>query len=158
MSSTSPRRLLVVAHAPSPNTRRMVDAVLEGANSPEVEGVETRHVAPLEASATDVLAADAIILGTPENLGYMSGALKDFFDRIYEPCLEKTEGRPYALYVRAGTDGTGTQRAVKTIVRGLRWRAVQEPLLCRGPWQESFVEQCRDLGLLMAASLDAGLF
>ena len=92
----------------------MVRAVLDGARSPDVEGVDTRHVVPLEANADDVFQADAIILGTPENLGYMSGALKDFFDRIYEPCLEKTEGRPYALFVRAGTDGTGTQRAVKT--------------------------------------------
>ena len=155
---TTRRTLLVVAHAPSPNTSRMVRAVLDGARSPDVEGVDTRHVVPLEANADDVFQADAIILGTPENLGYMSGALKDFFDRIYEPCLEKTEGRPYALFVRAGTDGTGTQRAVKTIVRGLRWKAVQEPLLCKGPWRDSFEDDCRDLGRLMAASLDAGLF
>src|SRR5215471_16570941 len=96
------KRLLLVAHAPSPNTAALRDAVIRGATSPDVSGIEFRFVAPLEARADDVLAAQAIILGTPENLGYMSGALKDFFDRIYYPCLELTQGMPYALYMRAG--------------------------------------------------------
>ncbi len=153
-----PRSLLVVAHAPSPNTRRMVRAIVDGAASIETTTVAVRHVPPLEATPADVLGAHALILGTPENLGYMSGALKDFFDRIYYPCLEVTHGRPYALYVRAGTNGTGTLRAVDTIVRGLKWRAVQAPLLCKGPWQDTFVDQCSALGQTMAAGLDADLF
>jgi hypothetical protein len=88
----------------------------------------------------------------------MSGALKDFFDRTYYGVIEKTEGLPYCLYIRAGHDGTGTKRGVETIVTGLRWRAVQEPLVCRGEWQESFVDDCRDLGMAMAAGLEAGIF
>ena len=152
------KHLLVVAHAPSPNTQRLLDAVLDGARTPEIENVEVRCLSPFQAGAEDVLVADAIILGTTENLGYMSGALKDFFDRIYYPCLKKTQGLPYALYVRAGHDGTGTRRGVETIVTGLRWRAVQEPLVCRGEWQEAFVDQCRDLGAAMAAGLDVGVF
>lgn len=155
MSET--KRLLVVAHAPSPNTTRMKDAVLSGARNEDIEAVETVYRPPLEAGPEDVLAADAIILGTTENLGYMSGALKDFFDRSYYPCLEKTEGLPYALYVRAGRDGTGTLRAVDSITTGLRWRPAQEPLLCRGEFDEAFLEQCEELGLYMAASLDAGI-
>lgn len=153
----SQKRLLIVAHAPSPNTRMLMDAASEGARSPEIDNVEVAALSPFEAGPDDVLAAHAIILGTTENLGYMSGALKDFFDRVYYPCLEHTQGLPYVLYVRAGHDGTGTRRAVETIVTGLRWRAVREPLICRGEWREGFIEECRELGLLMAAGLDAGI-
>jgi len=88
----------------------------------------------------------------------MSGALKDFFDRTYYVVIEKSEGLPYCLYVRAGHDGTGTRRGVETIVTGLRWRAVQEPLICRGAWQDRFADDCRDLGMAMAAGLEAGIF
>jgi hypothetical protein len=152
------KRLLVIAHAPSDNTRRLRAAVLAGARSGNAEAVETLALSPFATGPADVLAADAVILGTTENLGYMSGALKDFFDRCYYPCLEKTQGLPYCLYIRAGHDGTGTRRGVDTIVTGLRWRAVQAPLVCRGPWQERFVEDCRELGAAMAAGLDAGIF
>lgn len=153
-----PKRLLLVAHAPSPNTAALRDAVLRGTRSPEIEGVEVVTKPPLEAGPEDVLAAQAVILGTPENLGYMSGALKDFFDRTYYPCLERTQGMPYALYVRAGHDGTGTCRAVATITTGLRWRAVQDPLVLRGAYDPGFVPRCEELGMLMAAGLEAGVF
>ena len=152
------KRLLIIAHAPSPNTLAMREAALRGARSEEVSGVEVDCRGPFETEPEHVLAADALLLGTTENLGYMSGALKDFFDRCYYPCLEQTQGRAYALYIRAGHDGTGTRRGVETITTGLRWRAVREPLLCRGAWQESFVEECEELGLLMAAGLEAGVF
>ena len=152
------RHLLIVAHAPSPNTRRLVDALLNGARHPDIGGITVSWKPPLEAGPEDVLAADAIILGTTENLGYMSGALKDFFDRSYNTCLEKTQGMPCALYIRAGSDGTGTRRGVETILTGLRWRAVQEPLLCKGPWQPAFVDQCEELGAAMAAGAAAGIF
>lgn len=152
------KQLLVVAHVPSENTRRLRDAVLEGARHPDVGGVSVQVLTPFGTGPDEVRAADALILGTTENLGYMSGALKDFFDRIYYPCLEETQGRPYALYIRAGHDGTGTRRAVESIVTGLRWRAVREPLVCRGSWQEEFVEQCRELGTLVAAGLETGIF
>ncbi len=152
------KNLLIVAHAPSENTRRMVEAALKGACHPDIDGVDCRWVPPLEAVAEDVLACDAIILGTTENLGYMSGALKDFFDRIYYPCLEKTQALPCAMYIRAGHDGTGTRRAVEAICTGLRWSWAQEPLLCRGEWQESFVGECEELGMTIAAGLDAGIY
>lgn len=150
--------LLVVAHAPSDNTRKLVEAVLRGAASPDIENVTTRWVAPLQASPEDVLQADAILLGTTENLGYMSGALKDFFDRCYYPVLEQKQGLPCALYIRAGMDGTGTRRAVESIVTGLRWNWARDPLVLRGDWQERFVEDAEELGLYMAAGLDSGIF
>jgi multimeric flavodoxin WrbA len=150
------RRLLIVAHAPSENTQALRDAVARGAASEA--GLDVKVIAPLQAGPDDVLAANAVILGTTENLGYMSGALKDFFDRAYNPLLERTQGLPAALYIRAGSDGTGTRRAVETILTGLRWKLVQEPLLCKGPWQPGFVAQCEELGAAMAAGLAAGIF
>ena len=152
------KHLLIVAHAPSENTRRLRDALAEGASAPEIEAVDLRVQSPFNTDAADVLAADALLLFTTENLGYMSGALKDFFDRCYYPCLDKTDGLAYALCVRTGHDGTGTCRAVASITTGLRWRPVQEPLVCRGAFQEDFLRQSRELGMLMAAGLEAGVF
>ena len=120
------KTLLIVSHAPSPNTRRLLDAVVAGAGHEDIEDVRVAALSPFDTGPEEVMSADALILGTTENLGYMSGALKDFFDRIYYPCLEETQALPYALYVRAGKDGTGTCRAVESIATGLRWRAVQE--------------------------------
>lgn len=153
------KRLLIVAHAPSPNTERLRDAALAGAGATEITDVEAVAHSPFATTPEHVLAANAMILGTTENLGYMSGALKDFFDRCYYPCLEHTQGMPYALYVRAGQGGgEGTRRAVESIATGLRWRAVAEPLILRGEWREDFVDQCRELGMTMAAGLEAGVF
>ena len=152
------KRLLIVAHVPSPNTLRLREAAVEGATSPDIEGVEVTAASPFDVGPEDVLAANAILLGTTENLGYMSGALKDFFDRVYYPCLEQTQGLAYALYIRAGHDGTGTRRAVESITTGLRWRAIQEPVLCKGEFDPAFVVTCEELGMAMAAGLEAGIF
>jgi len=151
------KKLLIVAHAPSPNTLKLRNAVAAGASHSDIENVEVTVLAPLDTGPDDVLACNAIILGTTENLGYMSGALKDFFDRCYYPCLEKTQGLPFTFYIRAGHDGTGTRRAIDSITTGLRWKLVQEPLLCRGNYADKFEQQCEELGLYIAASLDNGL-
>lgn len=152
------KQLLIVAHVPSPNTRALRDAVVRGATNPDISGIEVRALTPFEAGPDDVRAANAIVLGTTENLGYMSGALKDFFDRTYYAVLEEKQGLPFALYIRAGHDGTGTRRGVETIVTGLRWKEVQPPLICRGPYSDEFIPQCEELGLAMAAGLEAGIF
>jgi hypothetical protein len=88
----------------------------------------------------------------------MSGLIKDFFERIYYPCLEKTQGLPYALYIRAGNDGAGTQQGVERIVTGLRWSAIQPCLVLQGDYRDSFESDCEELGMLMAAGLEAGVF
>jgi len=151
------KKLLIIAHAPSENTKKMADAVVKGATNPEIEDVEVVCKAPLDTKADDIISAQAVIIGTTENLGYMAGLVKDVFDRCYYPCLEKTQGLPFAFYIRAGHDGTGTQRAIESITTGLRWRLIQEPLVCRGGFQEDFLSQCENLGLSVAASLDAGI-
>jgi multimeric flavodoxin WrbA len=151
------KRLVVIAHDPSSNTRAMVNAVLAGTRDDVVEQVEAIHVRPLEATAEHVLEAHAVIFGTTENLGYMSGALKDFFDRSFYDLVDHTDAMPYAMFIRAGKDGTGTRRAIESICGGLNWKPVQQPLICRGDWDEAFLDQCRELGLTMAAGLEAGI-
>lgn len=153
----SVKKLLIVAHTPSPNTQVLADSVFRGASSPEVVNIQLKALTPFETTPEDVLASDAIIMGTTENLGYMSGALKDFFDRIYYPCLEEKQGLPCALYIRAGHDGTGTRRAVETIVTGLKWRWIRPPIILRGDYKDEFADECEELGLLVAASLEAGI-
>lgn len=151
--------LLVVANTPSDNTQVLADAVWRGAaECADAEGVHVRRLQPPQATAEDVLRADAVILGTTENFGYMSGQLKDFLERIYYPCLGKNEALPWALYIRAGKDGTGTNRAVHSIIGGLSWREVQPPLLLVGAYQTSFVAACEELGATMAVGLSVGLF
>lgn len=153
------KRLLIIAHAPSPNTERLRNAVARGAEHPDISGVSVTVKGAFDAGPDDVRAADGLILGTPENLAYMSGALKDFFDRTYYGVIDHTEGLPYALYIRAGQNGgDGTKFAVEKIVTGLRWRAVQAPLIMGGGYDPAFEAQCEELGLTMAAGLEAGVF
>lgn len=158
MTTAARKHLLIIAHVPSPNLQRMLDAIVRGAQHADIDNVDVRHLQPLDAGPDDVLQADAIILMTPENLAYMSGAMKDFFDRSYYPVLEEKQGLACALVVRAGHDGTGTLRALNTILTGLRWQQVQEPLLCKGAWDDVFLEQCEELGMSIAAGLEAGIF
>lgn len=152
------KRLLLIAHTPSPNTKAMRDALLSGAGHEDIDDVELSVIEPLKTVPDDVLKADGILLLTTENLAYMSGAMKDFFDRCYYPCLEQTQGRPYGLIVRAGNDGTGACLAVERITTGLRWRKIDEPLVCRGAWQDRFLGDCETYGMQMAAGLEAGVF
>ncbi len=154
----SHKHLLIVYHSQSGTTTRMADAVIEGARHPDIENVEVRVVSPLEAGADDLLWADALVLGTPENFGYMSGAMKYFLDRVYYPCEGKVEGLPWALFVRAGNDGSGAISSIRRILKGLAVREVQEPVLIAGEFDESRLDECRELGMTMAAGLEAGVF
>jgi NAD(P)H-dependent FMN reductase len=145
--------LLVVHHTPSPSLQTMLESVLAGARDDAIEGVDVVVRPALSAGAADVLAADAVLLGTPANIGYMSGALKHFFDQIYYPVLDATVGRPYALYVHGGSDTTGAVRGVETIATGLRWRRLGEALTVIGEVDAVAREACWELGAATAASL-----
>src|SRR5580692_7686183 len=135
-------RLLIVHHTSSPSMQAMLEAVLAGAGHDDIEGVEVVTRPALTASAVDVLGADGYLLGTPANIGYMSGALKHFFDGIYYPCLEATRRRPYGLYVHGGMDTGGAVRAVEAIATGLAWRAVRPPVTVTGPPGKADLEAC----------------
>lgn len=149
------KRLLIVANRPSPRTRELAAAVLAGAGEADIEA---RLLDPLDAGPDDVLDADGVIIGTTENFGSVAGLVKDFLERVYHPCLETTQGRPWALYVRAGNDGDGARVAVERIVTGLRWKAVAPALVLAGPWDDGFVDSAHELGLTLAAGLEAGVF
>ncbi|MFD9445899.1 flavodoxin family protein [Streptomyces sp. NPDC060006] len=145
--------LLIVHHTPSPNCQAMFEAVVSGANDPEIEGVRVVRRAALAATAADVLAADGYLLGTPANLGYMSGALKHFFDQVYYPCLDATRGRPFGFYVHGGNDVTGAVRGIESITKGLGWQRSAEAVTVTGEPNKADVEACRELGATLAAGL-----
>jgi multimeric flavodoxin WrbA len=145
--------LLVVHHTPSPAMQAMFEAVVAGATDEAIEGVDVVRRPALAATASDVLAADGYILGTPANIGYMSGALKHFFDQIYYPCLDATVRRPYGVYVHGNNDTTGALRGVETITTGLKWRREAEPVVVLGEPGKADLEACWELGAVVAAGL-----
>jgi len=149
--------LLVVSHSQTGGTRALTDAILAGARDEQIEGVQVAWRDALQATPDDVLACGAIVLGTPENFGYMSGALKYFFDRIYYPCLDHTRGRPYQLVVKSRDDGVGAALSVQRIVAGLAWREIQPPLVIGGNLLDAHLEAAHELGMTIAASLEMGI-
>ncbi len=155
------KNLLIIAHTPSENTKALAKALESGARHQDIDHVNTRLCSPFDCNAEAVLNSDGIILFTTENFGYMSGALKDFFERIYYPCLDQSklnDGKPFALVIRAGLDGTGTDIAVHKITTGLKWKEVQPLTLCKGDFDDAFIAQCENLGLTFAAGLDNNIF
>lgn len=136
----------------------MADAVIRGASHPDIENVELRVRDALEATADDLLWCDGFILGTPENFGYMSGAMKYFLDRVFYACENKVAGKPYALFVRAGNDGSGAISSINRILTGLAVRQVREPVLIAGEFDDSRLAECEELGMLLAAGLENDIF
>nr|WP_198428147.1 NAD(P)H-dependent oxidoreductase [Nocardia bovistercoris] len=133
----------------------MFEAVVSGATDPEIDGVEVVRRAALAVTASDVLHADGYLLGTPANLGYMSGALKHAFDVVYYPCLDSTRGRPFGLYLH-GNEGTeGAERGVTSITTGLGWVKASEYVVVSGKPSKDDLEACWELGATVAAQLMA---
>jgi multimeric flavodoxin WrbA len=151
------KHLLLVWHSQSGHTRQLAEAAAAGARESSDE-VELRMVKALDATLDDLLWAHGLLLGTPENFGYMSGAMKDFMDRTYYPAEGRTVGLPYALFISCDNDGSGAVRAIERIATGYGWRAVAEPLISRGGLAPGALEQARELGQALAAGLALGLF
>ena len=152
------KNLLIIAHAPSPNTRKLAKTALLGASHPDVGDVTVMAMSPFDVQVKDVLEADALIIGTTENIGYMAGATKDMFDRCYNDWLGQKEGLPVATYIRAGLDGTATKRALTSIFSAQKWRLIADPLILHGAWQETYQNDVQDMAVGLAIGLDSGIF
>jgi multimeric flavodoxin WrbA len=147
------KKLLIIHHTPSPYCQEMFEAVVAGATDPEIQGVEVLRRPALAVAPSDVLEADGYLLGTPANLGYMSGALKHAFDVCYYPCLDATRGRPFGLYLH-GNEGTeGAVRGVDSITTGLGWVKSAEHVVVMGKPGKAELEACWELGATVAAQL-----
>jgi multimeric flavodoxin WrbA len=151
------KRLLIVYHSKTGKNGVMAKAVYEGANHPDID-VDVSFKEAKEAGKEDLLEADGIIFGTPENFGYMSGALKDFFDRTFYEVEGQVDAKPYCMLVGAGNDGTGALIAIRRICNGYSFREVQEPIVVVGDLEDQQLQTCRELGMAMAAGLEAGIF
>ena len=168
--AAAPRRLLVVWHSFTGATEAMVEALLNGVRANAGDAVQVVALRAADASADDVLAADAVVFATPETLASMSGAMKDFFDRSYYPLLGRCEGKPYALLVCAGSDGQPTIAQLRRVALGLRLKEVAEPLLvctqartaeailAAKAVPEAELARGGELGALLAAGLELGVF
>jgi multimeric flavodoxin WrbA len=146
-------RLLIVHHTSSPALQAMLEAAVAGAHDPELGDLDVVVRPALAASVPDVLAADGFVLGTPANIGYMSGALKHFFDQIYYPCLQAKIGAPYGLYVHGASDTTGAVRAVTSIATGLGWAEAVKPVTATGTVGKDTERRCYELAATVAANL-----
>jgi NAD(P)H-dependent FMN reductase len=146
-----PSRLLVVHHTPSPAVRALLEAILAGAAEPELAEVDVAVEPALSATASDVLAADAIVLLTPANIGYMSGALKHFFDTVYYPCLDATRGLPWGLVVHGNDDTTGAIRSVERLTAALAWSQAAPVVSVVAPPAPADLAAARELGSVVAA-------
>ncbi|WP_181063596.1 flavodoxin family protein [Nocardia nova] len=147
--------LLIIHHTPSPFLQDMFEAVVAGATDPEIEGVEVVRRAALAVTASDVLAADGYVLGTPANLGYMSGALKHAFDTFYYPCLDSTRGRPFGVYIHGNQGTEGAERSITTVTTGMGWQQAAAPVIVTGQPGTDDREKCWELGATIAAQLTA---
>jgi multimeric flavodoxin WrbA len=145
--------LLIVHHTPSPSMQAMFEAVVAGATDSEIEGVDVVRKPALAATVSDALAADGFLLGTPANLGMMSGALKVFFDLAYYPCLDATRGRPFGLYVHGNSDMAGAVRGIESVTTGLSWEKVSGNVLVTGEPSKEELAACWELGATVAATL-----
>jgi NAD(P)H-dependent FMN reductase len=145
-------RLLVVHHTPSMAVREMLEAIEAGARHPELVDVEVAVEPALSATVSDLLAADALVLLTPANIGYMSGALKHFFDTVYYPCLDASRGLPWGLLVHGNDDTAGAVRSVEKIAGALQWRPVAPVVHVVGPPGAADLAAARELGATVCAA------
>jgi multimeric flavodoxin WrbA len=149
-------RILVVYHSQTGNTERMAKAVAEGASG--IEGAQVVLKQAVEATLQDLLDCQGLAVGTPENFGYMSGMIKDFFDRTYYPAQGKVFRKPYVVFISAGNDGTGALRNIERIAIGYQFKKVFEPVISKGKLTAETLEKCRELGETIAGGCVEGIY
>ncbi len=149
-------RILIVYHSQTGNTMKMAEAVAEGARA--VEGVEVILKEAAEATLEDLLTTDGLALGTPENFGYMSGMLKDFFDRTYNEAQDKVFRIPFVVFISAGNDGAGALKSIERIALGYKLKKVFEPVIAKGKITEDILDKCRELGGTIAGGCQMGIY
>jgi len=149
-------RILIIYHSQTGHTEKMAQAVADGARAIEQTEVILRKAG--EATLEDLLSADGLAVGTPENFGYMSGMIKDFFDRTFYEAQDRVFRKPYVVFISAGNDGSGAQRAIERIALGYKFKAVYGPVIARGPITEEILEQCRELGGTIAGGCQMGIY
>lgn len=151
-------KLLIVYHSKAGKTKSMAEAVFEGATDELISDVEVSMQQALRCGADELLAADGLILGTPENFGYMSGGMKDFFDRTFYEVEGKIKPLPFGIFIGAGNDGTGALTAIRRIAKGYPFIEVQEPIVVKGELKEEDLTKCRELGMALAIGLESGIY
>jgi multimeric flavodoxin WrbA len=152
------KHLLIVYHSKGGKNLEMANAVHSGATHADIDDVEVRFLRAYDALDKDLLWADGMIFGTPENFGYMSGALKDFFDRTFYEVEGEVDARPYCVFIGAGNDGQGALSSITRICKGYNFKEIQEPLIIVGELTKEGKARCEELGMAMAAGLEAGIF
>ena len=152
------KRLLVVSNSRTGSTNKLcIEAVADLKNSNN-SSIITYSADSLTASAKDVMQADAIILGSSENFGYMSGAMKVFFENIYYDVIEEKRGMPFGVIIKAGTSGIGAYNGIIKITNALGWKEAIEPLMVVGCLTDLHLDQARLFGSTLAAGLEIGAY
>ena len=149
-------KILIVYHSQTGKTEKMAQAIAEGAKS--IEGVEVILKKAADATMEDLLTADGLAIGTPENFGYMSGIVKDFFDRTYYGAQEKAFRKPFVVFISAGNDGTGALRAIERIALGYKFKTVFQPVIAKGEITKEILAQCVELGATIAGGCQMGIY
>jgi multimeric flavodoxin WrbA len=149
-------KILIVYHSQTGHTEKMAEAVAAGAAA--IEGATVIMKRAVEATADDLLWADGIAIGSPENFGYISGMVKDFFDRTFYAVEDRVFRKPYVVFISAGNDGTGALRAIERIAVGYKFKKVYEPVIVKGDIESDDLEKCRELGGVLSGGCQMGIY
>lgn len=150
------KNILVIYHSQTGNTEALAKAVYSGVQ--QEENVNARLLKAFDAKLDDLLWCDGLLIGTPENFGYMSGAIKDFFDRTYQDAQPLELNLPYAIFVSADNDGTGAVREINRIMKGYVFKQAIEPLIVKGTVEPANLSAAEELGLSLACGVSMGIF